>query len=196
MISIPAYNEYRKSAKKTAYRSDLLSLHKGWLAFGVELDSFCERETSPTAASLVHVGMQSLITSKLYGDNGVALVECTGSCTAGTPANSVGPGIHPTGSTCATGCTATAPTHTGPDKNNFIGFSTENCTSVNGVTSLRLNDTEEDTSCDLNVTTYDLGVFGHIAGTEYVGFEVNEDGVVAEKSGLTSSIANGAVCTT
>jgi len=35
--AISAYNEYRKSAKKTAYRTDLLAVHKGWLAFGVEL---------------------------------------------------------------------------------------------------------------------------------------------------------------
>ena len=41
-IAIPAFNEYRKSAKKAAYRTDLSSLHKGWLAFGVEIDSFCD----------------------------------------------------------------------------------------------------------------------------------------------------------
>ena len=32
-IAIPAYNEYRKSAKKAAYKADLSSLHKGWLSF-------------------------------------------------------------------------------------------------------------------------------------------------------------------
>ncbi len=71
-IAIPAYNEYRKSAKKTAYKSDLLSLHRGWLAFGVELDSYCARETKPREATLSNVGMVSLFSSKLYGNQGSA----------------------------------------------------------------------------------------------------------------------------
>ena len=52
-IAIPAYNEYRKTAKKGAYKADLTSLHKGWLAFGVELDNFCQRETASAARSLL-----------------------------------------------------------------------------------------------------------------------------------------------
>ena len=35
-IAIPSYSNYRKTAKKSAYKADLVSLHKGWLAFSVE----------------------------------------------------------------------------------------------------------------------------------------------------------------
>ena len=63
-IAIPAFNEYRRSAKKASYRADLSSLHKGWFAFGVEIDSFCDREShSSRVASIRNVGMESL----LYG---------------------------------------------------------------------------------------------------------------------------------
>ena len=101
-IAIPAYNEYRKSAKKTAYRSDLLGLHKGWLAFGVELDSFCERETQPQVASIESVGMSSLRNSSLYGGQVTSMVPH--SCSTGTltPPGCVNPGA--TGTQC-TGCT-------------------------------------------------------------------------------------------
>ena len=87
-IAIPAFNEYRKSAKKSSYRVDLSSLHKSWLAFGVELDSFCDRESGAQAAdrvaSIVNVGMESLNGSKLYGANpkkenfiGFGGIDCT-----------------------------------------------------------------------------------------------------------------------
>ena len=70
-IAIPAFNEYRKTAKKSSYRVDLSSLHKSWLAFGVELDSFCDRESgdlpADRVASIKNVGMESLNGSKLYG---------------------------------------------------------------------------------------------------------------------------------
>ena len=60
-IAIPAYNDYRKTAKKSAYKADLTSLHKGWLAFSVELDSFCDRESDPRNVNIKHVGMGFII---------------------------------------------------------------------------------------------------------------------------------------
>ena len=207
-IAIPAYNEYRKSAKKTAYRSDLLGLHKGWLAFGVELDSFCERETSPTEANISNVGMASLLSSKLYGQNRTSAActttnlgagctgctlnsgqtDCTGTtsgCTA--PAND--------GQTCA-GSSAYVPTRQGPGKNNFIGFGAITCGTITTpvVNTHFMQDTSTDSNCDLTVATYDMGVFGHLAGTEFASFEVDNNGVVDEQTGLTSALATGGAC--
>ena len=60
-IAIPAFNEYRKSAKKASYRADLSSLHKGWLAFGVEIDSFCDRDTQPSDVAIAATGIELLL---------------------------------------------------------------------------------------------------------------------------------------
>ena len=158
-IAIPAYNEYRKSAKKTAYKTDLLSLHKGILAFGVELDSYCERETDPSTISLKNVGMSSLFPSNLYGPN--------------------------------------------PGKNNFIGFGafgSADCgtwTPATHIHSLNtvdddaivINDTAGriDTDCTLDVTEYEMGVFGHISGKTFYGLVVNQNGVVTDASAYATS---------
>ena len=186
-IAIPAYNEYRKSAKKAAYRADLSSLHKGWLAFGVELDSFCRRETSPTSATIAAVGMESLYSSELYGAvraGGIA-ATCTAvgtgtvdttiwsTCTPGTatiegdcePSNCVNSG--------ATGSVAFVPwlpaKSSAPGKDNFIGFGGESCPSltqatrnlhfVSDVSSTANNDKG---NCGLGVSTYGMGVLGHV----------------------------------
>ena len=158
-IAIPAYNEYRKSAKKSAYKADLTSLHKGWLAFGVEIDSFCERNTRPKGSSITNVGMQSLISSKLYG--------------------------------------------TTPNKQNFIGFSasaadclvdhdSDDSTALMVVASagdpmgLGINVADaaatKDDQCAVDVDTYKMGVFGHISGIKYIGYQIQESGVVTERS--------------
>ena len=201
-IAIPAYNEYRKSAKKTAYRTDMLAFHKGVLAFGVELDSFCERETTPDDVSINNIGMQSLTSSKLYGVNGTNLVQCTGTCTAGTPPGSVGAGIHPAGSNCATGCTSTTVSGNGPGKANFIGFGTENCSNLSAISDISITGpdgttpTTADPNCNLDIDQYDLGVYGHLAGAEYSSFEVNHNGVVAEQQSLNATLATGQACAT
>ena len=148
-IAIPAFNEYRKTAKKASYRADLTSLHKSWLAFGVELDSFCDREIAPEEASIKNVGMESLDGSKLYGDN--------------------------------------------PKKHNFIGFGAEACLNTSVVvTNLQIKSssppTTHDTSCELDVDTYKMGVYGHLAGKEYFGISIDNRGVF---SGETSVTANG-----
>ena len=148
-IAIPAYNEYRKSAKKSAYKADLTSLHKGWLAFGVELDSFCERRTNPKDASIKNVGMESLFSSKLYGS--------------------------------------------GPSNKNFIGFGaqhgSEPCTlpivlddalnnAAHGIYDVSGS---EATACVLGITEYKMGVAGHVSGENFVGFAVNQSGVIEEE---------------
>ena len=192
-IAIPAYNEYRKSAKKTAYRTDLLGLHKGWQAFGVELDSYCERDTSPDDASINNIGMGSLLSSKLYGISSAStMVQCSGyspsSCN----------GIYNTGHDCTgggtcTGGTASAPSGTGPGKHNFVGFGTENCTNVSNLDDVRIlgdqagTRTTNETRCVLNTTTYIMGVGGQLSGANYIGINVNENGVVDERGEDTAA---------
>ncbi len=202
-----AYNEYRKSAKKTAYRSDLLGLHKGWLAFGVELDSFCERETNPTNSSLSNVGMGSLLSSKLYGVDRSAAVNA--SCTAGTVCTS--PTLSPAGCSnnvagSCTGCTCPAtndatfvayrPISGGPNKENFIGFGDDNCGTASLLTRQeKATSTTHDADCDLNVSTYEMGVYGHISGDTYFGVSVNNTGIVsAEVEKTTTVTAADASC--
>ena len=106
-IAIPAYNEYRRSAKKSAYKADLTSLHKGWLAFGVELDSFCERDTSPVEASLGNVGMSSLVSSSLYGGQGACQDPATPvtGCTCSGQANGTACSGHVNSSMTSCACT-------------------------------------------------------------------------------------------
>ena len=190
-IAIPAYNEYRRSAKKATYKSDLLSLHKGWLAFGVEIDSFCERETNPINASIANVGMESILSSRLYGENRNADVDA--SCTGGTldPA-SCDPAYGASTNPC-TGCTgggsfsAALPARTGPGKQNFIGFTTIASTCTAGGNAIQqshtlLNDTATDTHCALDVTDYKMGVYGHISGKDYIGFQIQDTGALSERS--------------
>ncbi len=207
-IAIPAYNEYRKAAKKTAYKSDMLGLHKGWLAFGVELDSFCERETNPSNASIGNVGMQSLLSSKLYGKNSNAVnAVCNAGAGAGScSANSGTASPTPTGCSLSdptvpagicTGCacstsgttvfTAYVPAVSGrATKHNFIGFGTDGCASAN-LTSRQIigevggTASVADTACDLGISAYDMGVYGHISGNTYFGVSVNHNGVLSSE---------------
>lgn len=205
-IAIPAYNAYRKSAKKTAYRTDMLSLHKGWLAFGVEQDSFCTRDTNPQNSSIENVGMESLLTSKLYGTN-QPVAQQTESCSGGGTLDPAGC----TGAAC-TGCTggtnpvftpfrAAIPAGNGPGKHNFIGFGTDACSPAN-LAGRQVQGAEGttwttvDAGCDLNVSTYELGVYGHLSGEEHFGISVNENGVVSAEASVSTSQQNSdASCT-
>ena len=200
-IAIPAFNEYRKSAKKNAYKADLTALHKGWQAFGVELDSFCDRETSPTNASISNVGMEALLSSKLYGDTSSAV---DASCTAGTTCTS--PQLAPSGctpdnsgtpcSSCDCGLLANdatfaayRPPGQGPGKENFIGFGAEACTNISAIGDVqeKKGTTTHDTGCDLAVSRYELGVYGHISGSNYYGVSINENGVVSPEVEKTTT---------
>ena len=159
-IAIPAFNEYRKSAKRAGYKSDLNSLHRSWLAFGVELDSYCERESGSAlerVANLENIGMASIINSKLYGSN--------------------------------------------PGKANFIGFGREGCTGTSLVAAapnvhvVRDVSATTDADCTLNVTTYKMGVFGHISGNNWFGIQVDQDGLLANESDTLTKTDFGDVCT-
>ena len=168
-MSVTAYNEYRKSAKKTSYRSDLLSLHKGWLAFGVEQDSFCERDTSPENASVENVGMASLLSSKLYGSR--------------------------PGKRNFIGFSATLPTNTNEQCGtvNSINLYT---TTVSDE-KIRENDIITGAGCVLGITEYKMGVFGHLSGEDYIPTEVDNNGVVDENTTISAQNppAGSIVCT-
>ena len=184
-IAIPAFNEYRKSAKKAAYRTDLSSLHKSWLAFGVEVDSFCERDTQPQEASIASVGMQTLLSSKLYGDRSLALPDrCSGGSNPSANNRNDCIGATPNAGTWL----PAVPAGTGPGKHNFIGFgNTAGCTSATFVHAnaqiLGADDTgsstTQDVRCVLGVAEYEMGVYGHISGADYFGISINNNGVLS-----------------
>ncbi len=201
VILISAYNEYRKSAKKTAYKTDLLQLHKGWLAFGVELDSYCERDTLPVAASIQNVGMRSLVSSKLYGNLQPAQAGvCAGTPLACTNSRRVG-------QTCTVATDCDAPATTGPGKINLIGFTAvdANCQAVIPpattpstllvtATAIRDATSTADPDCELTVTSYKMGVWGHISGNTFIGNEIDHNGVIRESSeGVAADF--GTTCT-
>ena len=161
-IAIPAYNEYRKSAKKTAYKTDLLSLHKGWQAFGVELDSYCERETTPKVAGFKHVGMESLVNSNLYLSN---------------PGKVNMIGFSQSSSACLVD-------HDGDGGTTAVAQATAPLVSATtGVFGIGIADaaTTDDPHCELDVADYLMGVFGHISGDDFTAFEINENGVVEDQ---------------
>ena len=197
-IAIPAYNEYRKTAKKGAYRADLTQLHKAWLTFGVELDNYCQRETGNANASIGLI-MPSITSSKFYGDNAVVQASCTrtgGATTGGTllPANcgNTNDGQSCTGCSPASGGSGTpGVTYTaysagnGPGKANFIGFGANSCSLA--ATSIVAQDSTstDDNDCNLNAGDYRMGVFGHVAGADYHGAEMTNNGIITERVALT-----------
>jgi len=187
-IAIPAFNEYRKTAKRATYRADLTSLHKSWLAFGVELDSFCERETRPREASIQNIGMASLLGSKLYGTEGCTdggqstQSACTGSWNhdpSTDPMGTITPDVARIWNNGAGG------------KDNFIGFGVQSCGTSIPITNVQVKGmtTTADTDCDLNAGTYEMGVYGHISGANYYGVSINNNGVISGETEDDQSIA-------
>ena len=209
-IAIPAYNEYRKTAKKGAYKADLTSLHKGWLAFGVELDNFCQRESSPEAASISSVGMESLINSKLYGSTTQANATCTVSATPTggavdatqwTTCDNTVPGDC-TSSHCQNSSTTGGVTFkaydagNGPGKANFIGFGGVTAGCGTALTDIQVKDsTVADAHCDLTSGTYDMGVYGHVSGDIWHSAEIKHTGVFTDQGDGSDSVALAATCT-
>ncbi len=164
----------------------------------MELDSFCQRETTPPDASINNVGMESLVSSKLYGLNGT-LYGCR-ETTVGTPCP--GPdrvvGIYATSGTCNTACTGYTLTGTGPGKHNFIGFGAETCSNA----GMALADaqirgyegtiqTTGDTACIVDESSYEMGVYGHLSGQNYFGVSVDHNGVVSTEHNVV--FANRAI---
>ena len=203
-IAIPAYNNYRQQAKKAAYRTDVSSLHKGWLAFGVEIDSFCERETIPVNASITNVGMGGLVTSKLYGNTNASATctnpagTCSGTCTAQTPSGTTC-GVSPCvggnpGEACGQG--SYIPAGNGPGRANFIGFGDAHtdCSNISATVEsehiLRDASATTDAQCNLEPSEYKIGSFGHISGSSWIGHQVTHTGIVSERNNLTASQFN------
>ena len=195
-IAIPAYNGYRKTAKKSTYKTDLTSLHKAWLAFGVELDSFCERENE--TASIGNVGMASLNTSKLYGRKGLCEQTSALNTCNSTEQGNIAAAASQTACNNApinTGCTVgwDADAGNAPNKHNFVGFESHACTGVTnedvGIVGNQGGTlTTADPGCDLGVSAYEMGVYGNISGTEYFGQAVNQLGVLSEEKIKDSTI--------
>jgi len=182
----------------------MLGFHKGMLAFGVELDSFCERETEPAEVSIANIGMASLVSSKLYGTRGLCSDPGTPvpNCNCGGQSNSTACTNHddggsPTPTSC--GCTWANTGGNGPGKHNFIGFGGP--TAINGCSTGDVANTQilgtdnagvgttADALCQLGVSNYDLGVYGHIAGSEAFGVSVNEDGVLSSEQSIDPMLA-------
>ena len=194
-IAIPAYNEYRKSAKKTAYKSDLMGLHKGWLAFGVELDNFCDRESNPSQSTIPNVGMTSLTTSKLYGSKNAVAAYCSSgtacttqtTCTDGTTdCNTSTAGVQNGGWVPA------VPAGNGPGKHNFIGFGADGCTSQNLAGRQILGEqnstsTVHDIACNIGEIAYDMGVYGQLTGAAFWGISINSNSVLSAEINQTGS---------
>ena len=200
-IAIPAFNNYRQTAKKTAYRTDMTSLHKGFLAFGVEIDSFCERESTPTNISFTNAGMGSLVSSKLYGKAGACEDPATvvSGCTAcsGQATNNACTTHNdgqPTPASC--NCNWNASAVSGPGKHNFLGFADASNCSASSDDDVRIlgadgngNATTEDTDCDLEPDKYQAGVYGHISGADYFGVSINNNGVLSNETEKSTTIA-------
>ena len=206
-IAIPAFNNYRTSAKKTAYKSDLTALHKGWQAFGVELDSYCERETTPQVATFSNVGMSSLVNSKLYGARGVCDPPaslpgaCTNAMCEGATGQTACGNVNDGAATpVACNCSWNSTGGTGPGKHNFIGFGsnhgTNPCTGVTGwdLDNVRIlgeqggTGTSAPSGCAIGITAYEMGVYGHVRSNDAYGTSINQSGVVTEapNSGIST----------
>ncbi len=184
----------------------MASLHKGWLAFGVELDSFCERETTPHSVSIGSVGMASLNSSKLYGVRGVC--STTGTCTPtdNSLAQAAISSAVCTSAAYSTGCTGSWDPTAGnaPGKHNFIGFSAENCvvpdsggTDLVDPEDVQIVGSEAGTAtnvsatgCSLDVNTYDMGVYGHVSGSTYFGASINQNSVLSDEQTITTNTQN------
>ena len=184
-IAIPAFNEYRKSAKKASYRADLSSLHKGWLAFGVELDSFCDRDTDPEQASIAFVGMEPLFSSKLYTDkpereNFIGFSNIDSTC----PLNDV---------TSATGNNVTY----GSSPRTALNHTNSSPDDTAKASAISLSEGSSDipgAQCPLGVTSYEMGVYGQVSGSRFIGFSITNEGIVSETAEAIVATVKGAVC--
>ena len=162
------------------------------------MDSYCERETLPIAASIGTVGMQSLTSSKLYGvtrTTDTCDCACSGppGCAGGTYANA---SCSITGAT-ACGSAALIPARPGPGKHNFIGFDATTCTAGGvaiPVANLQMEDTFTDAQCTVGVTSYKMGVYGHISGTDFIGIQIQHNGVVNERAAGADPVTQNLTC--
>ena len=147
------------------------------------MDSYCERDTSPREASIHNVGMTSLSSSKLYGAY-VPTANCTNTGQS-TQANCIASvWDHDSNATTPDVPGIWIPVSQGPGKDNFIGFGGDNCPGTRAAGDIiSLEDVITPAStCTLDVTSYKMGVFGHISGNSYIGIQVDNNGVIAERA--------------
>jgi len=191
-IAIPSYDAYRKSAKKTAFKTDLTSLHKAWIIFSMELENFCKRKTGPFfESSIGAVGMESLFTSGIYGDrvdevsNFIGFSGFTPAC--GLKAATVASSVLTYASTPRTVFTYTA---TDSDSD------TEDTNKANAISiSASVPSSSPPTQCRLDKGEYRMGVYVHIGKEEYFGFSFFDSGVSKEYDGSTDVDMATGVCT-
>ena len=189
-IAIPSYSNYRKTAKKSAYKADLVSLHKGWLAFSVELDSFCDRDSSPRNVNIKHVGMGSLFSSKLYGKTTPSTTNTL------DPGNGPGtPNFIGISNASVSGSSCTVDLNLDPARSPSPRRAANSTLSENvlNVTDNR----NKDKNCRLKISEYQMAVYGHLSGDangDYYGAKIEHTGVVTEAGTLTSSLTPGQIC--
>ena len=193
-IAIPSYDAYRKSAKKTAFKTDLTSLHKAWLIFSMELENFCKRKTGPFfESSIGAVGMESLFTSGIYGDRADEVSNFIGfsgfdstSCGLLTVDSATGNNV-----TYGTGVRTTALHHNSPTASDL-----EKASAIS--ISASVPSSSPPPQCRLDKGEYRMGVYVHIGKEEYFGFSFFDSGVSKEYDGSTdvdmADSTNG-VCT-
>ena len=190
-IAIPSYSEYRKTAKKNVYKTDLTSLHKAWLTFGIELDDFCSRDISPKNVNLKNVGMLSLFSSKFYGVKN----DPDSDPTDHDPENGPGtPNFIGFGRAFGSNCNIDA---------DFTGLSPilrSHAVRNASVNIINVSDDFRNTdgTCDLRVIEYKMAVYGHLSGDvnngDYYGAQMQHTGVFKEVANLNSSLTNGDIC--
>ena len=185
-IAIPTFNEYRKSSQTTVYKTDLTSLHKGWLAFGTERSNFCRRRTKPREASIAYVGMESLFESKFYGNR------------VGTH-NFIGFGSHDSDNL---DCLSRA-----NDVNGVIVYTREQKRQLNPIYSrpeipnlwrkaitIGLAWSLFAEECELSKDKYVMGVFGRLKKGEFTGLSITHNSLVKETKKETAGDISDEVC--
>ena len=155
----------------------------------MELDSFCDRDTTPNESSIANVGMESLLTSDLYAanpgkENFIGFSDDSTACDLDT-------------------WTAGAYNTTARPSANQLYTLAQSTTVTDAVKrmAVRLADASGSVpaaaQCELDVADYEMGVAGHISGDRFIGFSVNHNGVVDEETENTYANIKGTsgVCT-
>ena len=198
-VAIPSYQKYLQNSKKQVYKTDLTNLHKGWLAFSVEQDSFCSNSVEDS--SLVNVGMGSLLASKLYGERRATATDATCTAIGGGTVDAgawAGCSAHIDGSCSTSNCVNSgaigsvsftpyiAPNLNAPQTHSFIGFSSSTCTGHTTPDQVHIRGSENgvqtsvDPNCQVRDTAFRMGVMGAIKGkSQYFGTSMNELGIIS-----------------
>jgi len=179
-IAIPSYKGYKLSTIKTAYKTDLTSLHKAWLTFGIEGNSFCKRKTKPRQASIAYVGMESLFSSNIHGTHKDSKQKFIGF-------GKVEPG-------CLSNVTSTPDSDghfqysASQDRNDYQLYFSKPREPLNdlkkaAVVAITINSTNRGQSCELGKYEYVMGGYTTIVkDSHYVGYSMTHLSVMTEKN--------------